>query len=251
LSPALRLNKLLAERVGLARRKCDLAIQEGEVEIDGRIVLEPGTSVDPAVQRVTFRGKALPELPESQHWLYHKPLGVLVTWHDPQGRVTIKDVLPDFGTRLFAVGRLDADTSGLLLLTNDGALAHRLSHPRYEVPKTYRMTVKGRPTEEQLDWLALGVDLGEGEVSSPAVARLVRSERGTSVVELVLAEGKKRQVRRMAKAVGLWLTELSRVAYGPLELGSLAPGSTRTLTREEVRALRAATDSAAHAARKR
>jgi 23S rRNA pseudouridine2605 synthase len=246
-----RLNKLLAERVGLARRKCDRAIQDGEVEVDGRIVLEPGTPVDPDAQTVRFRGRDLPALPTAQHFLYHKPLGVLVTWHDPQGRTTIKDVLPDFGTRLFAVGRLDADTSGLLLLTNDGPLAHRLAHPRYEVPKTYRMVVRGRPSREQLAWLERGVDLGEGEMTSRASARVVTAGDASSVVDLVLAEGKKRQVRRMAKAVGLWLTALSRIAFGPLELGDLPPGSTRPLTEGEVRALRSATESAAHAARKR
>jgi len=255
----MRLNKLLAERVGLARRKCDLAVQNGEVEIDGVVVREPGTPVDPATQEVRFRRRVLPALPATLHLAYHKPLGVIVTWSDPQGRTALKDVLPDFGTRLFAVGRLDADTSGLLVLTNDGPLAHRLAHPRFQVRKTYRMIVEGTPTTEQLEWLRRGVDLGEDERSSPAEARRLglreaRQEgaRGDeSVVELVLSEGKKREVRRMAKGVGLWLTALRRVAFGPLELGDLPPGSTRPLTANEVKALHSVTDAGDAAARKR
>ena len=256
---ATRLNKLLAERVGLARRKCDQAVKDGDVEIDGVVVREPGTPVDPALHVVRFRGAPLPALPATIHLAYHKPLGVITTWSDPQGRTALSDVLPDFGTRLFAVGRLDADTSGLLVLTNDGPLAHRLAHPRYQVKKTYRMTVKGAPTPFQLAWLRKGVDLGEGEMSAPAEARLLdpqaaraeRPGRDASVIELVLTEGKKREVRRMAKAVGLWLTVLRRVKFGPLELGDLPAGSTRPLTQAEVRSLMAVTEAGAAAARKR
>jgi 23S rRNA pseudouridine2605 synthase len=214
-------------------------------------VREPGTPVDPDTQSVRFRGRPLPALPAVLYLAYHKPLGVLVTWSDPQGRRALRDVLPDFGTRLFAVGRLDFDTSGLLVLTNDGPLAHRLAHPRYQVQKTYRMTVRGAPTAEQLAWLRRGVDLGGDEFSSPAEARLVERRGSESVVELVLSEGKKREVRRMAKGVDLWLTALERVAFGPLELGDLPAGSTRPLRVDEVRALRTVTEAGAAAARKR
>ncbi len=146
-----RLNKLLAERVGLARRKCDEAIARGEVTVDGAIVTTPGVSVDPARQRVQWRGEPLPAAPSFHYLLLHKPLDVLVTWHDPQGRRTVRDYVPPGLPRLFAVGRLDADTSGLLLLTNDGTLAHRLAHPRYEVPKTYRLTVEAAPGAGQIE----------------------------------------------------------------------------------------------------
>jgi 23S rRNA pseudouridine2605 synthase len=174
--------------------------------------------------------------PGAIHLLFHKPLGVLVTWSDPQGRKTVRDYVPAGMPRLFAVGRLDSETSGLLVLTNDGALAHRLAHPRYEVPKRYRITLERPPTPDQIRHLEEGVDLGDDEFSSPAKAIRI----APTVIDLVIAEGKKRQVRRMCKAVGLWLTALARIAFGPLVLGDLAPGKTRPLTAAELAALRAA-----------
>jgi len=229
-----RLNKLLAERAGLARRKADAAILAGEVTIDGAVVATPGVDVDPAAHAVALRGRALPALPVPIHLMLHKPVGVLVTWSDPRGRPTVRDFVPTGMPRLFAVGRLDYDTSGLLVLTNDGPLAHRLAHPRYEVTKRYRITLKRLPTPAQVRALENGVDLGEGERSSPAHVY----PAGRDAIDLVIAEGRKRQVRRMCKGVGLWLTALRRVAFGPLELGDLAPGTTRPLSEAELRALR-------------
>jgi len=252
----IRLNKLLAERVGVARRRCDEAILLGEVTVDGEPVNTPGLVLDPARHVITFRGEPLPGAPADHSLLFHKPLGVLVTWSDPQGRPTVKDYVPPGLPRLFSVGRLDADTSGLLVLTNDGDLAHRLAHPRYEVPKTYLLTVESAPDPGQLAALREGVDLGEGEWTRPAKEVAIVSpestradkavetiERGPggAIVRLVIAEGKNRQVRRMCKAVDLRLTALIRVAFGPLVLGDLPAGKTRPLTREEIRALRAAT----------
>jgi len=231
-----RLNKLLAERAGLARRKCDAAILAGEVTIDGEVVVTPGIDVDPAAHEVALRGRSISEAPVQIHLMLHKPVGVLVTWSDPRGRPTVRDYVPPGMPRLFAVGRLDNDTSGLLVLTNDGALAHRLAHPRYEVPKRYRITVERLPSREQVRALERGVDLGDGEHSSPARVE----PAGGHAIDLVIAEGKKRQVRRMCKAVGLWLVALQRVAFGPLELGDLKPGKTRPLREAELRALRAA-----------
>ena len=238
----IRLNKLLAERVGLARRRCDEAILRGEVSVDGVAVDTPGLVLDPARHAIEFRGEPLPGAPAFHYLMLHKPLGVLVTWSDPQGRPTVKDYVPPGLPRMFAVGRLDADTSGLLVLTNDGGLTQRLAHPRYEVPKTYLLTLERAPSEGQLAALREGVDLGEGEVTRPAKEAVVTS-RGPAgaVVRLVIAEGKNRQVRRMCKAVGLWLTALVRVAFGPLVLGDLPAGKTRPLTRDEIRGLRAAT----------
>ena len=235
-----RLNKLLAERVGLARRKCDEAILAGLVTVDGAAVTTPGLVLDPAAHAIAFRGHALPAAPEFHHLAFHKPLGVLVTWSDPRGRPTVRDFVPQGLPRLFAVGRLDADTSGLLLLTNDGALAHRLAHPRYEVAKTYLLAVDAPPTRAQLAALRRGVDLGDGESSGPARAVTVDEEWGSgAVLRLVIAEGKNRQVRRMCEAVGLPLSGLCRVAFGPLALGDLPVGATRPLERDEIRALRA------------
>ena len=231
----MRLNKLLAERAGIARRKCDAAILGGEVTVDGAVVVTPGLDVDPAASTVALRGRPLEsKAPGAIHLLFHKPLGVLVTWSDPQGRRTVRDYVPPGMPRLFAVGRLDAETTGLLVLTNDGALAHRLAHPRYEVPKRYRITLERPPTPDQVRQLEAGVDLGDDERSSPATAIRI----SPTVIDLVIAEGKKRQVRRMCKAVGLWLTALARIAFGPLVLGDLAPGKTRPLTSAELAALR-------------
>jgi 23S rRNA pseudouridine2605 synthase len=234
-----RLNKLLAERVGLARRKCDEAIAAGLVAVDGTAVTTPGLVLDPAAHAITFRGQPLPAPPALHYLAFHKPLGVLVTWSDPQGRRTVKDYVPPGMPRLFAVGRLDADTSGLLLLTNDGTLAHRLAHPRYEVEKTYLLSLDQDPTRAQLKALRDGVDLGGGERSGPA-HRVVLEESwgGGATVRLVIAEGKNRQVRRMCEAVGLPLSGLVRVAFGPLVLGKLPVGKTRPLSREELRVLR-------------
>ena len=236
-----RLNKLLAERVGLARRKCDEAIAAGQVVIDGVRVVTPGLVLDPAAHDIRFRGAPLPAPPAFHHLMLHKPLGVLVTWRDPGGRPTVRDFVPPGLPRLFAVGRLDADTSGLLLLTNDGPLAHRLAHPRYEVPKTYRLMLDAVPTAAQLAALRKGVDLGDGEHSGPAREVVIEEDWGKgSVVRVVIAEGRNRQVRRMCEAVDLPLAALARVAFGPLALGDLPVGATRPLARDEIRILRGA-----------
>jgi 23S rRNA pseudouridine2605 synthase len=235
-----RLNKLLAERIGLARRKCDEAIQAGEVAIDGEIVTTPGIAIDPTQHRVTWRGRPIPGAPAFHYLALHKPLGVLVTWSDPQGRETIASYVPRGLPRLFAVGRLDFDTSGLLLLMNDGELAHRLAHPRYEVPKTYRLLLAAAPKAADLEALRRGVVLGDGERTRPALAKA----DGRTVL-LTIAEGKNRQVRRMCDALDLDLRELERIAFGPVLLGDLASGRTRPLTREELRRLRAAAEGPA------
>jgi pseudouridine synthase len=236
-----RLNKLLAERVGLARRKCDEAIAAGQVVIDGVRVVTPGLVLDPDAHVITFRGTPLPGAPAFHHLVFHKPLGVLVTWRDPRGRPTVRDFVPPGLPRLFAVGRLDADPRGLLILTNDGPLAHRLAHPRYEVAKTYRLLVDAVPTSAQLAALRRGVDLGDGERSGPAREVVVEEEWGKgAVLRVVIAEGKNRQVRRMCEAVELPLAALTRIAFGPLALGDLPVGATRPLDRDEIRRLRGA-----------
>ena len=232
-----RLNKLLAERIGLARRKCDEAIEAGEVAIDGEVVTTPGIAIDPDEHRVTWRGRPLPGAPAFFYLALHKPLGVLVTWSDPQGRRTIASFVPRGLPRLFAVGRLDFDTSGLLLLMNDGELAHRLAHPRYEVPKTYRLTLEEPPPEQALEELRRGVVLHGGDRTRPARAEA----RGREVL-LSIAEGKNRQVRRMCEALDLPLLVLERIAFGPVRLGDLPVGETRPLTRDELRRLRAASE---------
>ena len=238
---SVRLNKLLADRGLAARRKCDALIKDGEVRVDGTIVREPGTQIDPARQRVTVSGRALPAEKPDAYFALHKPVGVLTTMDDPGGRPTVKSYLPRGGARLFPVGRLDGDTSGLLLVTSDGDLAHRLMHPRYEIPKTYYLTLAEPPSARALAQLGMGVEFAPGETSRPARVEV----RAPRLVALTIAEGRNRQVRRMCVALGLDLVALARVRVGPIELGDLPAGAIRPLTKEEVRALRNAVSEAA------
>jgi len=238
-----RLNKLLADRGIAARRKCDTLIQEGGVRVDGQVVREPGTQVDPWRQEVTVRGRALPAERADAYFALHKPVNVLTTMHDPDGRPTVAAYLPRGGPRLFPVGRLDGDTSGLLLVTSDGDLAHRLMHPRYEIPKTYHLSLSQAPAPRALAQLGMGVEFAPGETSRPARVEVL----GRSLVALTIAEGRNRQVRRMCAALGLDLVALARVRVGPIELGDLPVGAVRPLTADEVRGLRNAVSEAAAA----
>jgi pseudouridine synthase len=193
--------------------------------------VEPG-------QRVELDGKPVGKAERLMHLMLHKPPEVVTTLSDPQGRRTVADLV-DAEVRVYPVGRLDVDTTGLLLLTNEGELAHRLAHPSREVEKVYRATVRGRPTEATLERLRSGVELEDG-MTAPARVRLLRAGDRASTVELVIHEGKNRQVRRMLEAVGHRVLGLHRSQYGPLVLGDLPRGATRPLRPAEVRALRRA-----------
>lgn len=236
---SIRLNKLLAERGVGARRKCDTIIASGRVQVNGEVVREPGTPVEESRDRVTVDGKPLPRRAALRYFVLNKPVGVITTLDDPQGRRTVREFLPG-GQRMFPVGRLDADTSGLLLLTNDGELAHRLMHPRYGVEKVYRVRLDREPSEGQLARLARGVAYEPGVTSAPARLRRVKTEFEAIMVEIAVHEGRYRQVRRMFEAVGLDVKGLHRVAYGPVRLGPLARGLYRELSEDEVARLRSA-----------
>jgi 23S rRNA pseudouridine2605 synthase len=198
-------------------------IRAGEVRVDGRIVTDPLTWVDLATQQVTRSGT--PAAPvETVTLALHKPRGVVTTRRDERGRQTVYDLLPSGLPYVFPVGRLDADSEGLLILTNDAALAVLLTDPGCHVPKTYRVTVAGRPGEPALDALRQGVELSDGP-TRPAGVRLLRTRVRTSVLEIVLTEGRNRQIRRMAAAVGHKVRRLTRVAIGSLELGELEAGA--------------------------
>jgi 23S rRNA pseudouridine2605 synthase len=228
----LRLNAYLARAGVASRRRADELIKAGRVTVNG----EPGqlnTFVE-SRDRVEVDGRRV-EPQRLAYVLLHKPAGVVTTARDPQGRPTVVDLV-DHRARVVPVGRLDADTTGALLLTNDGELAHRLAHPRYGVEKTYDVEVEGEPTPEQLARLREGVELDDG-TTAPAQARRL----GPNRLELVLHEGRKRQVKRMCAAVGLPVTRLHRPSYDGLELGGLLPGKWRELTPAEVEQLRAAT----------
>jgi 23S rRNA pseudouridine2605 synthase len=232
---AVRLAKHLAHAGVASRRAAEAMIAAGRVTVDGETVTDPARAVIGG-EAIAVDGAPLGRAPRRVVYAVHKPAGVVSTAHDPHGRPTVVDLVPDAGARLYPVGRLDADTSGLILLTNDGALANHLTHPRYEVAKTYRAKVGNPPVSERaLRALRAGVALDDGP-TAPARARRLRPD----VLELTIREGRKRQVRRMCEAVGHPVLALRRVAFGPLALGDLAPGAHRRLSAAEVERLRAA-----------
>jgi 23S rRNA pseudouridine2605 synthase len=229
-----RLAKYLAHAGVASRRASEQLVAAGRVRVGGRVVTDPATDVDEE-SGVEVDGAAVGPEPREVHVL-HKPAGVVSTAADTHGRRTVVEFVAS-PRRLYPVGRLDADTTGLILLTNDGELAERLTHPRYGVPKTYRATVRPPEVgEEALGRLRAGVELEDGPTAPARVA-----VTGPGVLEVVIAEGRKRQVRRMLEAVGHRVTALERVAFGPLALGGLPEGESRLLSRDEVAALRAAT----------
>jgi 23S rRNA pseudouridine2605 synthase len=233
----MRLAKYLAHAGVASRRAAEAIVAAGRVVVDGEIVRDPARDVDER-SRVEVDGRWLHGAEPAVVYVLHKPVGVLSTARDPGGRPTVVELISE-RRRLYPVGRLDADSSGLILLTNDGALANHLTHPRYEVPKTYRVSVAGGPVGERaLSALRAGVRLEDGP-TAPAQARRLRDGRdGRHELELTIREGRNRQVRRMCEAVGHPVLALQRVAFGPLRLGTLAPGEHRRLGEAELRELR-------------
>jgi 23S rRNA pseudouridine2605 synthase len=232
----MRLNAFLARAGVASRRKADELVSAGRVRVNGAQG-ELSTIVG-ANDVVEVDGRRIGRQPLA-YVLLHKPAGVVTTASDPQGRPTVVELVSG-EPRVVPVGRLDADTTGALLLTNDGQLAHRLAHPRYGVPKVYEAEVEGSPGRDAVAALREGIELEDGR-SSPAGVRVLRRGTRTSLLELTLHEGRKRQVKRMCEAVGHPVLQLRRSRYAGLELGELEPGQSRRLTREEVEGLRSAT----------
>lgn len=228
-----RLQKLLAQSGVASRRKCEELMLEGRVEVDGEIVTRLGTKVDPRAAVVKVSGERLPPLSPHAYLVLNKPPGVVSTMADPQGRRTLADLVADRPERLFHVGRLDTDTSGLLLLTNDGEFAHRMAHPSYEVEKTYVAQVAGRVADRTLTDLLAGVELEDGPVQVRS-ARVLTTTGDKSIVELVIHEGRNRIVRRLLDQVGHPVQQLARTRFGPVELGDLQLGTLRELDRTEL-----------------
>jgi 23S rRNA pseudouridine2605 synthase len=217
-------------------------IRAGRVQVNGQPA-SLGMKIDPRRDRVTVDGRPLSLVREKRRYIIlHKPAGYVTTMHDPQGRPTVVKLLDGVKERVYPVGRLDYDSEGLLLLTNDGQLALRLAHPRYGVEKTYLVLVKGQVTGQHLKRLEKGIVLEDGP-TAPARASLVRSSRRTSLVKLQIREGRNRQIRRMCQALGLEVLQLKRTGLGPLTLGDLAPGLWRDLSSGELKALRKAVDA--------
>ena len=231
----MRLAKYLAHAGVASRRAAEDLIRAGRVSLDGEVVSDLGRQVSESAE-VRVDGAVVGGPEERAVWMVNKPAGVLSTALDTHGRPTVVSLVRDSRARVYPVGRLDADTTGLILLTNDGELANRLMHPRYEVPRTYVARVTGGPVgDAAVRALRAGVELSDG-VTAPASVRALASDR----LELVLHEGRKRQVRRMCEAVGHPVVALERVAFGPLTLSGLGVGEARRLNADEVEALRTA-----------
>jgi 23S rRNA pseudouridine2605 synthase len=230
-----RLQKVLAAAGLGSRRQCEDLIAAGRVEVDRVVVMQLGVRVDPAKQEIRVDGQMLPK-PKLHYYAVHKPIGVLSTNRDPSGRARVIDLLPHSHLRLFPVGRLDLNSEGLILLTNDGELANRLTHPRYGVSKTYRVQVAGWPDHQTLLKLRRGVHLAEGIARVESI-RVQSHHKESTLLEMVLREGQNREIRRILARLGHKVLRLIRTAVGPIRLGNLPPGAWRPLARDEVASL--------------
>jgi len=231
-----RLQKVLAAAGLGSRRACEELIARGRVSVDGQAVRELGTRVDPARQRVEVDGEPVNVVPDHVTLALNKPAGVLSTMADPEGRATVADYVAGRTERLFHVGRLDVETEGLLLLTNDGALANGLSHPSHEVPKTYVATVEGRVPQGLGKRLRAGIELEDGLAAVDSF-RVLDATPAQTLVEIVLHSGRNRIVRRLLEAAGFPVARLVRTRIGPIALGDLKSGRTRVLSPVEVGSL--------------
>ena len=231
---SIRLQKFFTDCGILSRRAAEAAIRAGEVRVNGEIAAI-GQKIDPLHDAVEYRGTPLVwrAAPERHYILLHKPRGYVTTLSDEKGRRTARDLVASLGHRVYPVGRLDMDSDGLLLLTDDGALTERLTHPRHEIPKYYTVTVKGEPSNEQLAALNAPFVL-DGYQTRPAKVAYKGKEGDNSLLSFALYEGRNRQIRRMCEAVGLSILRLTRTAIGRIALGDLPVGHYRTLTEDEI-----------------
>ena len=232
-----RLNKFMARCGVAARRKCDAMITSGRVKVNGEVVLDPGRRIEPGRDVVEVDGKEI--FPQKPVYIaLYKPVGYLSTMSDPFGRPTIRELIKDVKERVFPVGRLDSDSEGLLLLTNDGDLANALAHPRYGKVKVYEVKVRGRPSRDKLDILERGIPM-DGEITAPSkIEEIGEDTQGNAILRFFIREGRKRQIRRMMGFIGHDVLRLKRVSIGPISLNGLEPGEYRYLTEEEVELLR-------------
>lgn len=237
-----RLQKVLAQAGVASRRASERLIREGRVRVNGQVVTQMGVQVDPGRDEILFDGRRVVVASARQYLKLHKPAGYLSVMHDDRGRLALGDLVPDV-RGVHPVGRLDRNSEGLILLTDDGPLTHRLTHPRYEHSKEYLVLVRGTPGREAMRRLREGIELEGGrtapaKVTRPREVSWGRAPSGHTWLRIVLREGRKRQVRRMCEAVGHPVRRLIRVRIGPIELGDLAVGAHRPLSRAEERSLR-------------
>lgn len=232
----LRLQKFMSECGVCSRRKAEEMILQGKVKVNGKPA-NLGDKIHPYKDKVEVQGKLIKRTKEKRYIMLHKPRGFVTTMSDEMGRKDITMLTEDIGERVYPVGRLDKNSEGLLLLTNDGEFANMMAHPRTHIPKTYRVTVRPPVTDEMLNMLITGVKLDDGYVTAPAEAQIVQSEDNRIVVLITIFEGKNRQIRRMCEALGIELIRLKRIAVGDIRLGMLPQGKWRDLTEQEVRSL--------------
>jgi len=235
---SVKLQKYVAECGLMSRRAAEKEIEAGNFAVNG-ITASLGMRIDPENDAVTYKGKSL--TPPSQRKVYimlNKPKGVVTTMNDEKGRKSVADVV-DIGIRVYPVGRLDLNSEGLLLMTNDGELANAIAHPSGEIKKVYAVTLKGKVENEELDRLR-AVKMLDGEKITPVGVELVSRNEQSSVVKFTLSEGKNREIRRICETVGVYITKLKRISLGPLRIGDMKPGEYRELTASELKALKAA-----------
>lgn len=230
-----RLQKYLARAGVTSRRKAEDLIKQGRVRVNGAVVTAMGVKIDPERDQVEADGRFVTK-ERKVYYLLNKPAGYVTTMHDPQGRPIVTDLLPEVRERVFPVGRLDYETEGALLLTNDGNFAHYILHPRFEVNKTYRATVSGIPGKDKIQQLEKGIKL-DGQKTWPAKVSFLDKRAGKSTLKIIIHEGKKRQVRKMFAAIGHQVLHLQRTAYGGLVLGGLARGKYRKLVKKDLKKL--------------
>jgi pseudouridine synthase len=242
-----RLQKILA-RAGLAsRREAERWILEGRVSVNGTVISKLGSQADPAKDSIKVDGKRIKPAAAPLYFAFHKPPGVITTLNDPQKRPDLTQFIEKLGSkqRVFPVGRLDYNSTGLLLLTNDGELAGRLTHPRFGVKKVYRVKLSACPTAEELARLRKGIRLEDG-ITAPARARVLAKLKKNAWVEIEIHEGRNREVRRIFEAMGYFVEKLIRVRVGPIDLGFLPPGELRPLSQSEIKALKTAVGLSPH-----
>lgn len=232
--PTERLQKVLAAAGVASRRASENLIVAGKVTVNGVVVTELGSRVDPEVDKITVNGSPIQVDVSKRYVMLNKPVGVVSTMSDENGRRDLTEFTSQYEERLYNVGRLDAETSGLLILTNDGAIAHVLAHPSFEVSKTYLAKVDGEVSPATLRTMKTGIELEDGPIAVDAVAVKGQPSRGQSILEITLHSGRNRIVRRLCAAVGHPVVELHRKSFGPLSLGSLGSGAMRDLSKIEV-----------------
>lgn len=231
-----RLQKLISQAGITSRRAAEELILAGRVSVNGVVVTELGSKADPAIDNITVDGKPVKPVSSHLYILLNKPVGYMTTLDDPGGRQLVTDLLKDIKERVYPVGRLDYNTEGLLLLTNDGEWANKLMHPRHEIEKEYHVRIRGKVHKSQLDQLIAGVVIDDKK-TAPATVQLIKDGEQNDWISITIHEGRNRQIRRMCEAVSLSVVRLKRVRYGNLEMGALKPGQHRLLNNAEVQDL--------------